>query len=199
MKKFLMIALGLGLLTGSIAQGQNLSDRINYVMKKRAAAQRNDTEKADMLSRLIYTDLTIQFQETQARDVFNYLQTVLNVTIVGRYDDDRIGYGIDPETPITLEVENHPALSVIEMILEQCQSIGDECTWQLRNGYVEVGTKQRLSMKAAQEIRYYPIRDLLYEPPIFDNAPELDIGSALNQGRGGGFGGGGGGGVPLAD
>jgi hypothetical protein len=64
---------------------------------------------------------------------------------------------------------------------------------------VEVGTKERLSLPGALQIKYYPIRDLLFEPPMFDNAPDLDLSSALNQaggfgGGGGGSGGGGGGG-----
>jgi hypothetical protein len=47
----------------------------------------------------------------------------------------------------------------------------------------------------------YPIRDLLFEPPYFDNAPDFNLSAAIEQGGqqggqgggGGGFGGGGGG------
>jgi hypothetical protein len=130
--------------------------------------------------------------------VFQHLKTVLAVPIVGRYSDDKVGYGIDPETPITLDVSDTPAIIVIERILDQCEDI-DPCTWQLRKGYVEVGTKQRLSVPAAQVIKLYPIRDLMMIAPKFDNAPVLDLAVALNQtsgssgssgGSGGGFGGG---------
>jgi hypothetical protein len=40
-------------------------------------------------------------------------------------------------------------------------------TWQLRHGFVEVGTKERLSAPAACESRSYSVRDLMLEPPYF--------------------------------
>ncbi|MCH6551395.1 MAG: hypothetical protein IH804_05195, partial [Planctomycetes bacterium] len=186
--------VGCCLFASSPAYGQSLSERINYVMQRRAQAQARNTSKAHMLSVLLYTDITVQFDETEARDAINYLQTVLGINIIGRYSDDKIGFGIDPETPITLDVIDKPALTVLELVLDQCAEFDEPCTWQLRNGFVEVGTKDRLSAPSAREIRYYPIRDLLFEPPRFNNAPKLDLDSALNQGGGRGGGGGGGGG-----
>ena len=190
----------------SPAPGQSLSERINYVMQQRADSQSHSLSMGQMLSVLIYTDITVEFQETSAREAFNYLQTVLGVPIIGRYEDDKAGHGIDPDTPITLDVVDKPALTVVELVLDQCEEF-DPTTWQLRNGFIEVGTKERLSAPAARDIKYYPIRDLLFEPPYFDNAPSLDLSTALNQTQqslgsggggggssGGGFGGGGGGG-----
>ncbi|MHC4348518.1 MAG: hypothetical protein ACYS15_08325 [Planctomycetota bacterium] len=191
MKSTAFALIGTCLLLGSPALGQSLSDRIEYVMQQRSQAQARGTSKAHLLSVLMYTDITVSFQETPAREAFNYLQTLLGIHIVGRFSDDRIGFGIDPETPITLDVVDRPALTVLELVLDQCQEF-EPCTWQLREGFVEVGTKERLSLPGAREIKYYPIRDLLFEPPMFDNAPDLDLSSALNQG--GNFGGGGGGG-----
>ncbi|MHC4415880.1 MAG: hypothetical protein ACYS0G_11410 [Planctomycetota bacterium] len=191
MKSTALALVGFCALIGPSAFGQSLSERIDYVMQRRAQAQSENTSKAHMLSVLFYTDITVQFQETPAREAFNYLQTVLGINIIGRYNDDKIGFGIDPETPITLNVVDKPALTVLELVLDQCQEF-EACTWQLREGFVEVGTKERLSLPGARQIKYYPIRDLLFEPPYFDNAPALDLSSALNQG--GGFGGGGGGG-----
>ena len=193
MKRITLVLAGCGLLITAPAFGQNLSERMDYVMQKRAQAESRNTSKARMLSVLLYTDVPVQFSETPARDAFNYLQTVLGINIVGRYNDDRTNEGIDPDTPITLDSVDQPALTVLEMILDQCADL-DPTTWQLRNGYVEVGTKERLGAPGAREIRYYPIKDLLFEPLRFDNAPELDLESALNQGFGGGGAGGGGGG-----
>jgi len=170
-------------------------------MQKRMQAERNNTTKANMLATLLYTDMTVQFEETPARDALDFMKTTLGINILPRYIDDRGAFsGIDPETPITLNVENQAALTVLELILAQAEDL-EPMTWQLRDGYVEVGTKDRLSAPAAREIRYYPIRDLIFEPPRFDNAPDLDLDAALNQGGnvggggggGGGFGGGGGG------
>ncbi len=72
---------------------------------------------------------------------------------------------------------------MLELVLEQCQD-PDPSTWQIRDGYVEVGTKRWLSRSSAHRIQRYPIGDLLFTGPVFDNAPGLDIASALNQGSG---------------
>jgi hypothetical protein len=84
-------------------------------------------------------------------------------------------------------------VSVVERLLEICGT-ENACTWQLRDGFVEVGTKSRLAVAAARELRMYPVRDLLFEPPMFDNAPDFNLGAALTQGQNQGGGGGGGGG-----
>lgn len=163
-------------------------------MQKKATAESQNLSKAQMLGTLLYTDISVQFQENSARDAIKHIETVLGINIIGRYSDDRTGMGLDPETPITLNVVNKPALTVLEMILDQAAG-DEESTWQLRDGYVEVGTKERLASGSAREIRYYPIKDLLFTPPQFNNAPELDLNNALNQGQNQGGGGGGGGGA----
>ncbi len=139
------------------------------------------------------TDISVEYRRTPAREVFKHLKTVLGLRIIGRYSDDKVGHGIDPETPITLDVTDTPAIIVLELVLDQCEDL-DPCTWQLRKGYVEVGTKERLSAPAALVIKFYPIRDLMMIAPNFDNAPDVDLAVALNQASGGGSSGGSGGG-----
>lgn len=184
---------------GSIAAGQGLSNRIEQVQRNQQRQEARNSDKANMLSVLLYTDISVQFDDTPARDAIEYLQTVLGINIVGRYLDDRAGHGLDPEAGINLDAENQPALTVLERVLEQASEY-DETSWQLREGFVEVGTKDRLASPASRQIRYYPIRDLLFEIPRFDNAPEFDLNQAIDQGGqggggGGGRGGGGGGGA----
>ncbi len=151
--------------------------------------------RATLFHTLTATDISVEFRETPAREVFKHLKTVLGVRIVGRYSDDKAGHGIDPDTPITLDVTDTPAIMVLELVLDQCEDI-DPCTWQIRKGFVEVGTKERLSAPAANVIKFYPIRDLMMIAPHFGNAPDVDLSVALNQtgGGGGGSSGSGGGG-----
>jgi hypothetical protein len=175
------------------ASAQNLSDRIRAVAKQRDAAAARDTSQAALLGTLLYSDLSVDFDETPARDAFEYIKQIMGVDLVVRYSDDRSGIGIDAETPITLKATGKPALTIIEMMLDQCGDL-DPCTWQLRKGFIEIGTKERLSVPAARQLRMYPIRDLLFEVPYFDNAPEFDLSSSLSSGGGGGGQGGGGGG-----
>jgi uncharacterized membrane protein YgcG len=161
-----------------------------------ARVERSDPEY--MLGVLVYQRISVEFDETPLRDVIAHLRNALGINLMARYDDrDRLTTALDGETPITLQVTDRPALEVLEMILEQCDdTLQEGCTWQLRRGFIEVGTKAWLSRSAAQEIRYYPIRDLMHAAPWLDNAPGFNLSAALNQtgGGGGGVGGGQGGG-----
>jgi uncharacterized membrane protein YgcG len=202
MKRPTVALVGVCLLFSSAALGRQPSAPTDHLARRPAPARSAPMSRADMLRVLTGRALTVEFHEAPAREAFKHLQALLGIQVVGRYDDDRIGHGIDPEAPITLTVVERSALTVLERMLDQCQDL-EPCTWQLRDGFVEVGTKERLSVPSARETRYYPIRDLMYGPLQFDNAPELNLGAALNQGggfgggaaggRGGGLGGGGGG------
>ncbi len=85
------------------ASAQNLSDRIREVARQRDAASARDTSQAALLGSLLYSDLSVDFDETPARDAFEYIKQLMGVDLVVRYSDDRSGIGIDPETPITLK------------------------------------------------------------------------------------------------
>lgn len=178
------------------APGQTLSERIDAVRKKHArqAAGAEASSRLTMLQALLYTELTVDFDEAPAREVFDYFGTALGVNVVARYSDDAVGYGIDPQTPITLSADDEAAVQVLNLVLEQC-AVVDPCTWQLRDGFLEVGTKERLSVPAARETRWYPIDQLVFEAPKFDDAISLRLEAAYpwypgyNGGLFGGYGG----------
>lgn len=200
----------LPLLLADFAPAQGLSSRIRQVQAKRQAAQRDALVQAGqpepgshghMLQKLLFTTVSVDFIQEPARAVIEHLSQQADVRIVGRYLDDSTGVGIDPLIPITIAVEDGRLLSVLEQILEQCALL-DETTWQLRKGFVEIGTKARLNAPAARVTRSYPIAALLHEPPMFDDAPDLRIetsyanaysnwGSGWRRGYGGSFGAGG--------
>ena len=125
-----------------------------------------DETRAELLGTLTFTRLSVRFDDAPAREAFRALSRAAGTPIAARFVSEKIDHGIDPEIPIALAVDDVDALLVLEMILEQCEEY-DPCTWQLRNGYIEVGTKERLSAPAAAETRMYPIRDLMLEPPYF--------------------------------
>jgi hypothetical protein len=109
------------------------------------------------------TTVTLTLDDIPARAAFDRLGGMLPVPLVGRWRDDALGFGIEPETPITVNAENRPALQVLEQMLDQCGSQGAACTWQIRLGFVELGTKARLSVPAARETRTYYVADLSLE------------------------------------
>ncbi len=160
--------------------GQTLTERIAAIKKQRAEEQqaaqmtKELSPKAKLLQALVYSTLTVDFDQTPAREVLDYLGTTLGINLIVRYNDDTIGHGIDPQTPITLLAEDMYAVELLELVLEQCATV-EACTWQLRNSFLEVGTKDRLSSPSAREVRVYPIDELIYEPPRFNNAPRVGI------------------------
>ncbi len=157
--------------------GQTLAERIEAVRQKRAeqeAGRSKGPSKVQMLQVLFYKTLSVDFQETPARDVFDYLRTALGVNVIVRYADDPVGHGIDPQKPITLQVKDMVAVEVLDLVLEQC-STEEPCTWQIRRSFIEIGTKERLSARDALELRIYPIDDLLFEAPKFTDSPPIGI------------------------
>lgn len=175
------------------ASAQDLSTRIDAVLKQRAAQQAADMHmtRGGMLRTLLSTGITVNFDATPAKDAFAYVKQLLGIDIVYRWSTDPgASGGIDPEAPITLTTNGAPAITVIERMLEL--STTEPSTWQLRKGFVEVGPKSRLNARSAQEMRIYPIRDLLFQAPDFTNAPEFNLNQAISQGGGSGGGGGGG-------
>ncbi|MFO0895273.1 MAG: hypothetical protein U0574_10025 [Phycisphaerales bacterium] len=181
----------------TMAAGQNLKERLAAVAQERAEQQAVASGKPRLLGALLYTDISVDFKKQTTRECFEYLKTVLGVPMVVRYTNDKDAKaGIDPDAPVELNVRG-PALTVLENLLQQVEMNGSPCTWQLRDGFIEVGTKERLM--ANKEVRIYPVMDLLYEVPYFNNAPNFSLNQGIQQGGGsggggGGFGGGGGGG-----
>jgi hypothetical protein len=205
---FALATFGTSLIGGN-AEAQGLSERLKGVAEQRRAERANDTGRGALLGALLYTDISVNFDKTTARTAFEYIASEMGVPLVVRFEGDR-GSGsttnIDPELEISLQLEGAPAITVLERLLGMCAT-DEACTWQLRDGFIEAGTKGALSVPAARELRMYPVRDLLFEPTYFDNAPDFNLNAALSQGNqqggqggggggsggGGGFGGGGGG------
>jgi len=168
------LAVSLGCLT-TPCQGQTLSERIRAVKRQRAnQPTRKVTERVRQLQALRYTRFDVEFDDQPARDVFEFLRIAMGVNLTVRFNDDATGHGIDPEAPITLSMKNVSAGDALDAVLEQCSAL-EECTWQLRPGFIEAGTKERLSVSAARTLKVYPIDDLLFDLPMYDDSPRLSL------------------------
>ena len=134
--------------------------------------------RSRMYGTLVYTVLSVDHKATPARAAFKSLEADLRIPFIVRYADDPLGHGIDPETPIMLQMQSRPALEILEAMLAQCGTPTDPCTWQLRKAFVELGTKMRLSLAAARTTRLYDIVDLKMHIPEdpYDRA-QPDIGA----------------------
>lgn len=149
------------------AQSDPLSPRVTSQIQRAGSIRKSpEQRKAELLGILIYTNLNIAFEEVPARQAIKELRAALKVNIIGRFSDDSIGHGIDPNAPITFQATDMPALDVLNAIVDQC-ALYEDCTWQLRSSFVEVGTKRRLAVPGALEVRIYEVRDLLLSVPNF--------------------------------
>lgn len=113
-----------------------------------------------------------------AREAFAQLSRDSGVPIIARFTEDGAPWGMPADAPITFSHDRMSLRLVIESLVSQCsQQAGFDCTWQIRPGFVEVGTKESLSVDAARDLRVYNIRDLMWD------APNLGGGGAEAVGR----------------
>lgn len=143
--------------------------------------------KRDTLLRMM-KPITLEFRDTRVEDVVRFVAEFTGAEIEPMWTDDRNPIGLDKDLTISLKANNVSALTLIERVLER--AVGDTTgfsgnTWQLaEGGELQIGPKDRLGKFRRVEI--YDINDLLMVLPDYTNAPEFDLNSVLQSGRGGG-------------
>jgi hypothetical protein len=159
-----MIGLAAAKASGQTSQPTPSSD-IAVELSYRAPDS-EEVRRAKLYGQILYTKTTVSFDQTPIREVISTLRGGTGIKIIGRFSDDPVGFGIDAGTRITLDAKDRPVREILEEILEQCSTV-QECTWQLRKGFVEVGTKERLAVPSARETRLYDVKDQMLQPPSF--------------------------------
>jgi hypothetical protein len=181
--------VGAALALAPAAGAQSLSDRINQVRQNQQSPRsRTPDPRAVTLSRLSQP-ISLDVTDQPLRDVIEFVRQIQGVDILAHYADDT-GVGLDPEQPITLTFTNRPALSLIQHVLDLAEMDYDENAWQFTEyGALEIGPKSILNKRKRSVV--YPVQDLLIDIPRHDDAPDLNLQTALQQGgqRGGGGGG----------
>lgn len=130
-----------------------------------------DEARLRLAQALETTPLVIEFQSTPAREAFAEFSRLSSIPVIVRMVDHAGMEGIAPDAPISLKARSLSARVVLEAMVGQCSRGGRECTWQIRPGFVEVGSKVSLSVNAAREMRVYSVRDLMIDVPNFAAAP----------------------------
>ncbi|MCA9292268.1 MAG: hypothetical protein KDA20_00465 [Phycisphaerales bacterium] len=138
--------------------------------------------------------MTAAFKDDRLEDVIAFLTQTTGVNFDVRWLETGAGAttGLDRDATITLEVTTPaPAISILERIIAKVSDDFDKATWQVsKYGEIVVGPRSRLN--ADKRMRVYDIQDLVFSIPSFEDVPELDVSSVLNQSQGRGGGGGGG-------
>lgn len=138
-------------------------------------ASDDDRDLAKVYGLLAFRSVSVDFDRVPVREALDVIKRQAGLPMTVRWNTDPMGMGIDPNTPVSLTAEKMIALDALEEVLEQCDGISarSECTWQIRRGFIEVGTKQRLAVPAARTSRLYDVGDLMIEAPDFGGGDDV--------------------------
>lgn len=133
----------------------------------------------------------LDFVDVPFDQAIDFLQKVSGVTIYVDWKSLEL-IGVRREDPVTLTLGEVPIGTAMARVLEQVGDDLDRPKFDVQDGIVSVTSDEALRKRTVTVI--YDIRDLLFEVPMFDNAPDFNINAAFSSGGGGGGGGGRGGG-----
>ena len=149
------------------------------------------------LSNLIYTDIDTGFTQVSLAEVIDLITQTSGAKVVLLAESESRPSGIDATLTVDLPAAHRPALNLLQDALAACGS-PVPCTWQVRNGMIEVSTKDQLSTESMQVTRILPIEEFIQPVPDYNDPPNLNLGGGGGGGGGGGTGGGAGGGGGAA-
>lgn len=136
-----------------------------------------------VLTRLNETRMPVDFDNNSFEEVLGFIGTTADLDIDVDWES-LADIGVDPDSPITLRLNNVTLEVLIDRVLAKASDPQLPASWAVQDGILTISSDDVLRQNTILEI--YDVRDLLFDVPEFDNAPEFNI-----QGGGGGGGGGG--------
>ena len=122
----------------------------------------------EQVGRLIYSKVTLEFEEVPLRDALRALRrelglnmTVFLLDLSGKSQRP----GFDGDQPVSLALRAVDGRTALEALTAFA---GEEVTWQIHNGVIEVGPRPHLARQDAREIRVYETADLAIDPPDWE-------------------------------
>ncbi len=112
------------------------------------------TERELEIQRKLSTPVTVDFNNTSARDTVKWLHDYLKMNIVMDSPEMLKADGINPDAPISLKVEAVPLKSVLNLILKQARM-----TYIISDDVLQVVSEKKAQGRLKQVI--YPVADLV--------------------------------------
>jgi type II secretory pathway component GspD/PulD (secretin)/tetratricopeptide (TPR) repeat protein len=137
------------------------------------------------------TRVPVDFTNNTFEQVIDYLKSVTGLKIYVDWKALNL-VGIGKEDEITLQLGEVSVSTALDRIMDQLGEGADRPQYAVENGILTISSDEAIRQRTMLVV--YDIRDLIFQVPVFDNAPTLDLDAALQQGQQGGGGGGGGGG-----
>jgi hypothetical protein len=176
-----LLAAGLALGSGGAVLAQKSADNAPMTQIDRVAQV--SPERATLLR--LNRKISLKVEDTRLEDVIKFIQDVTQADIEPLWTtDNSSGTGLDKEKKITLNVQNQPALYVLEAVLEKARADFAENTWQMSGtGAIQIGPKELLNK--TKRVVIYDIHDLLMIIPRYTEVPAIDLNSVLQSNQGG--------------
>lgn len=141
-------------------------------------------ERATLLK--LQRRISLKVDKTRLEDVITFIHDTTQADIEPVWTGDNT-VGLDKEKPITLSIDNQPALYVLEAVLEKAKVDFQENAWQMSSiGTIEIGPKDVLNK--SRRVVMYDINDLLHVIPRYTDVPQIDLNTVLQSNQGGGGG-----------
>tara|TARA_R110000765_G_scaffold340813_2_gene430842 strand:- start:16 stop:3477 length:3462 start_codon:yes stop_codon:yes gene_type:complete len=148
-----------------------------------------------VLTQLRETRMPVDFDDNSFEDVLAFIGTTANLDIDTDWES-LADIGVDPDSPITLRLNNVTLEVLLDRVLDKASDPVLPASWAVQDGILTISSDDVLRQNTLLEI--YDVRDLLFEVPDFDNAPQFNIQSSGGGGSGQSPFSGGGQGVTLA-
>lgn len=133
----------------------------------------------------------VDFRGHSVEQLFAYMEEITGVDF--HPDWKALEFiGVRPSDEVTLQLRNVNTRTVLSRMLEQLGDQYERPDFAIQDGLVVVSSQDAIRRHTITKV--YDIKDLLFEAPYFDNAPNLDLDAALASSAmigGNGFGGGG--------
>ncbi|MFK7758700.1 MAG: hypothetical protein AB8C13_01995 [Phycisphaerales bacterium] len=136
-----------------------------------------------VLTQLRETRMPVDFADNAFEDVLAFIGETANLDIDTDWES-LADIGVDPDSPITLRLNNVTLEVLLDRVLAKASDPVLPASWAVQDGILTISSDDVLRQNTLLEI--YDVRDLLFEVPNFDNAPQFNIQQSGGAGGGGG-------------
>jgi len=134
-----------------------------------------------VLTQMRETRMPVDFDDNSFEDVLAFIGTTANLDIDTDWES-LADIGVDPDSPITLRLNNVTLEVLLDRVLAKASDPVLPASWAVQDGILTISSDDVLRQNTLLEI--YDVRDLLFEIPDFDNAPQFNIQSSGGGGSG---------------
>lgn len=135
-----------------------------------------------VLTQLRETRMPVDFDNNSFEDVLAFIGTTTDLDIDPDWES-LADIGVDPDSPITLRLNNVTLEVLLDRVLAKASDPVLPASWAVEDGILTISSDDVLRQNTVLEI--YDVRDLLFDVPEFDNAPDFNISSSGGGGGGG--------------